>query len=577
MRVLEQTSLVPVKKVKEDLNGWRESMKAELDGLLVSALEEIKPEDLAKELAESEYIPMMSVHSLKHGTKKKTRAVLRGDLSAVQVPVATPVVTAEVLRTVSTVAAGRQWSIYNADFRAAFLNAPLPEGRRVVTSLPEAFIAAGLGTSSQRFRVKKAVYGLREAPRCWGSCRDKVLASLTTSVDGNSYYLEQTLHDEGCWKIIDAATQRVIGFLIVYVDDILLSSENDAVCESLLKKLSQHFELSLAEVIRPAQKSKGTSEGQKEGEAKEVEMTNYRGVELSYVVVNGASVLRTSMDKYVAALLRKYELTEANVAKSPCGDMSFSESQLPSSVNLRELRTAQVLTGELMWLSQQLRGDLAYPVLRIAQTTMRAPALSISWSKRVLRYVRGTSSYAIHAGAWDSTPVQPPSSYGAIEDACARRGGHVQRPPVEALVRAYSDASFAPFSAKSVSGNLVMVGATPVSWRSSQQSVLATSSCEAEVYAQAEGVGAALSIAELLRELGVQTTVSGFCDNTAAITQVGLSGGWRSRHYAIRARSLLNHVETGRFSLNHLSGKRMPADGLTKALSADLQGLFAKY
>jgi hypothetical protein len=39
----------------------------------------------------------------------------------------------------------------------------------------------------------------------------------------------------------------------------------------------------------------------------------------------------------------------------------------------------------------------------------------------------------------------------------------------------------------------------------------------------------------------------------------------------------LNHVETGRFSLNYLSGKRMPADGLTKGLSADLQGLFTKY
>ncbi len=34
MRVLEQTSLVPVKKVKEDLNGWQESMKAEMEGLL---------------------------------------------------------------------------------------------------------------------------------------------------------------------------------------------------------------------------------------------------------------------------------------------------------------------------------------------------------------------------------------------------------------------------------------------------------------------------------------------------------------------------------------------------------------
>jgi hypothetical protein len=118
-------------------------------------------------------------------------------------------------------------------------------------------------------------------------------------------------------------------------------------------------------------------------------MTNYRGVELAYVSVGGRSVLRTSMYKFVAALLQAYELTEASIAKSPCWDMSLNESQIPKVADMGELRAAQILTEDLMWLSQQLRGDLAYPVLRIAQTTMRAPALSISWAKRVLIYVRG--------------------------------------------------------------------------------------------------------------------------------------------------------------------------------------------
>ena len=57
-------------------------------------------------------------------------------------------------------------------------------------------------------------------------------------------------------------------------------------------------------------------------------------------------------------------------------------------------------------------------------------------------------------------------------------------------------------------------------------------------------------------------------DNVAAIALASNgSGSWRTRHLRIRAASLRWALEDGGWSLTHLSGKQLVADGMTKALN----------
>ena len=57
-------------------------------------------------------------------------------------------------------------------------------------------------------------------------------------------------------------------------------------------------------------------------------------------------------------------------------------------------------------------------------------------------------------------------------------------------------------------------------------------------------------------------------DNVAAIALASnASGSWRTRHLRIRAASLRWALEDGGWSLTHLSGKQLVADGMTKSLN----------
>ena len=123
----------------------------------------------------------------------------------------TPVARLTTFRILIALAAQLGWKIHQMDVNTAFLNPVVND--LVFMALPEGIEWLHPGAPPGGVcRLKKALYGLKEAPRLWFSDINRFLQSqgfIPSSCDANLYI---------------SSSHKVI--LLLYVDDILLASCN---------------------------------------------------------------------------------------------------------------------------------------------------------------------------------------------------------------------------------------------------------------------------------------------------------------------------------------------------------------
>ena len=126
-----------------------------------------------------------------------------------------------------------------------------------------------------------------------------------------------------------------------------------------------------------------------------------------------------------------------------------SEDSSREAQNAEEsVRAAQRLTGEILWLSQPTRPDLAFTACVLATFSTKAPERAAHIAERALAYVQQTKAFAV----------------------------------------AYSDASFAPDGNRSHTGWVVFLHGSPVCWRSARQAFVTLSAAESELVAGLDAV-----------------------------------------------------------------------------------------
>nr|GEV94887.1 hypothetical protein [Tanacetum cinerariifolium] len=162
---------------------------------------------------------------------------------------------------------------------------------------------------------------------------------------------------------------------------------------------------------------------------------------------------RVCQDKYVAEILRKFGLTDGKSASTPID----TEKPLLKDLDGEDVdvHTYRSMIGSLMYLTSS-RPDIMFVIYACAHFQVTPKASHLHTVKRIFRYLKGKP----HLGLW--YPKDSPFDLVAYSD---------------------SDYAGASIDRKSTTGRCQFLGCRLISWQCKKQTVMATSSTEAEYVA----------------------------------------------------------------------------------------------
>nr|GEX34045.1 hypothetical protein [Tanacetum cinerariifolium] len=150
-------------------------------------------------------------------------------------------------------------------------------------------------------------------------------------------------------------------------------------------------------------------------------------------------------------------------------------------------------------------------------------------------------------------------------------GGDIKR---ELRVSCYTDAGNLTDAddLKSQTGYVFVLNKGVVDWKSTKQSIFATSSTEAEYIAASNASKEAIWVRNFIAGIGVVPTIEEpinmYCDNTRAITIANESGITKgARHYRTKVHYLREVIEYGNVKLEKVHTDDHLAEPFTKALA----------
>ena len=265
-----------------------------------------------------------------------------------------------------------------------------------------------------------------------------------------------------------------------------------------------------------------------------------------------ARTLSMSQERYLINSLERFGMKDCNSAQTPATLDPLLCTGPSVSVPMREA------IGALLWLARMTRPDIQNALMRAARFSAAPNAQAWQAVKRIFRYLKGTMHFSLPLGSQNVETVQSPSPL-YLND-----------------LKGYADADYAGdlVERKSTSGNLTMLGESPIAWSCSLQRCVSTSTAEAELVSACAQAKDLVWIRSLLASMNVQwlsepePTIL-FEDNTAAISMIKNTGGdqKRAKHIDIRYHYTRQQVSNGTILVQHCPTENMLADILTKPLA----------
>ncbi|CAB0008728.1 unnamed protein product, partial [Nesidiocoris tenuis] len=267
----------------------------------------------------------------------------------------------------------------------------------------------------------------------------------------------QPTKNESCLFVNDTKTLM----LAIHIDDGLLIGKRNDEMNKFLHDLQQDFDLTYT-----------------------YQPTKYLGME----IIKKTGLIKLSQESYLQSVLERYGMENTKSAATP---MMTGSSTLEEQQRSDGQFPYRECVGSLLYLSNKTRPDVAYAISFASRHMENPTRQDVANVKRTLKYLSGSSSAGIQY-QWDGN---------------------------DRLV-AYSDADFAndPETRKSTTGYVISYCGGPISWASRKQSVVATSTTEAEFIAAADCSKELLFLKSLILELtGAQVDADLIIDNMSAI------------------------------------------------------------
>jgi len=442
------------------------------------------------------------------------------------------------------------------DLDNAFLNAEIDDV--VIVKLPVQWREQG---ENGLRRLKKALYGLRRAPRAWSStytARLKVLG------------WEPCPQVDGLWKKKSAVHPGRYLKMSVYVDDNVIAGPDTDEITSCIDEIFQSFP---GRIIEPREiknfQNKGVS----------AHVHDILGQDVTYE--RTTKFLNVNMPGYIRkkCAIHDAEWAENAEARLKRGENPFHgdddassrcEKTVVAPVFLEEhLETKTMVTGFkvrealgcLQWCATTCRPDIAAPVSVLARYAAKPPHKGLVGAiRKVFRYLFCTM---------DEGLTYSPEEEEKFKNTYQKLIPASKRLPDKTV---FSDASFASChtTMKSTSGGIIYFRSFPISWRTKRQTIRTYSTAESEYVAASDVITLSMDtdFTDFYRPRiswdNAQDTIEDeviFVDNESAIaTAKSTDLRPKSRHYALRWHKVRDHSDKIHFCPTTL----MKADGLTK-------------
>lgn len=330
-----------------------------------------------------------------------------------------PVSKKDSFRIIMALVAHFDMELHQIDVKMAFLNGNLEV--EVYMRQPEGFISSA--GKELVCKLKRAMYGLKQASRQWYLKFHNVISS---------FGFIENISDQCIYHKVSGS--KII-FLILYVDDILLATNDLGLLHEVKQFLSRHFDM------------------------KDMGDASYViGIKIHRDKHKG--ILGLSQEAYINKVLERFKMQNCSPSVAPIvkGD-KFCLDQCPKN----ELEKKQMqnipyasAVGSLMYAQVCTRPDIAFAVSMLGRYQSNPGIIHWRATKKVLRYLQGTKDFMLTYRRTDNLKIV-----------------------------GYSDSDLAGCvdSRKSTSRYIFMLADGAVSWKSAKQSLVATSTMEAEFIA----------------------------------------------------------------------------------------------
>jgi hypothetical protein len=253
-----------------------------------------------------------------------------------------PVAKMSSVRTLISCAVNFDWSIYQMDVKNAFLHGDLHE--EVYMQIPPGFESNH--NTGKVLRLHRSLYGLKQSPRAW-------FDRFRQAMQKRGYRQSNADH-----TLFYKHANKKVAILIVYVDDIVITGNDNKEISGLKYHLAQEFEVKDLGHLR-----------------------YFLGIE----VLRGPKGIFLTQRKYILDLLKESGMYGSKPAATPIEQNHRLSSDVGNPVNRERY---QRLVGKLIYLSHT-RPDIAFAVSVVSQFMHNPLMAHMDAVNRILRYLKG--------------------------------------------------------------------------------------------------------------------------------------------------------------------------------------------
>ncbi|RVW64787.1 Retrovirus-related Pol polyprotein from transposon RE1 [Vitis vinifera] len=401
------------------------------------------------------------------------------------------------IRVLLLVVVNLDWNLHQLDVKNAFLNGELEE--EVYMKIPPSMETPE--NSGKVCKLRKSLYGLKPSPRAW-------FDQLTRVVKKHGFIQCQADHT----LFMKHSKEGEMTLFIVYVDDIIITGDDEEGIGNLKKLLAREFEIKDLGQLRYFL-------GMEVGRTKEGIVVTQR--------------------KYVLDLLQETGMLGCKPVDTPMDPIGKIDKDNDSHPTDKD--SYQRLVGKLIYLTHS-RPDIGFAVSMVSRYMNNPIERHMKAIYRILQYLKKSPGRGLYFKKTSSREVE-----------------------------VFTDADWAGSltDRRSTTGYCSYVWGNLVTWRSKKQSVVARSSAEAEFRAMAHEICERMWLQRILKELGIisNSTMTVLCDNKATISIAKNPVQHnRTKHVEIDRHFIKEKLEGGTIRLMYIPSSRQTTNILTKAL-----------